>query len=146
MEAMMTIFLRLAAGTLAAAPVLASFAQTDAAPATPRPGVQVSARAPQPYRNYYVPPETMRMLRGAYRMDDGSLMRVRDWHRELKVDYLGTVTPLRAAAEDVYVSRDRAMVLVVVPNTDSEMVVLSYRPAAALAAAPVLLGATRARG
>jgi hypothetical protein len=135
----MNIFLRLAAGMLAAAPMFPSVAQTADAP---RLGVQVSARAPQPYRDYYVPPEIMHMLSGAYRMDDGTVMRVGDWQRRLNVSYRGQVTALRAAAEDVYVSRDRAMVLVVVPNTDSQMVVLSYRPGGALAAAPVVVGAT----
>ncbi|HZX28181.1 MAG TPA: hypothetical protein VFF16_13995 [Telluria sp.] len=89
------------------------------------PGVQVTATA---VRHYYVAPETVHALSGAYNMSNGQLMRLSDRRSKLYVDFDGRSNRLAAVADRVYRSDDGAMTLVASDDELLGEVTLSYVP------------------
>ncbi|MGZ3184126.1 MAG: hypothetical protein ACXU8N_16945 [Telluria sp.] len=134
----MKTIVRCAAGLCAAAASITLYAQ-EAQPQLATPEVQITVQA-APLRHYYMAPEEVHRVSGAYRMDDHSVVHVSDRHGVLYVEMNDRTVALRPAAENVFVTPDRSMALATTDRWDPD-IAISYRPDTALASSrAVLLG------
>lgn len=90
-------------------------------------GVNVTGqRTPLPH--YYVAPEQVHEISGAYLMSNNATAKISDRRSKLYVDFDGRVTELQAVGENLYVSRANDMSLQYKPESFGAGMVLTYVP------------------
>ena len=90
------------------------------------PGVSVTGHAPPP--SYYVAPELVHEVSGAYHMSNNETARISDRRSKLYVEFDQRVTELQPVADNVYTSRDEDMTLHFRPEGFGDGMALIYVP------------------
>jgi hypothetical protein len=134
----MKTIVRCAAGLCAAAASMSLYAQeSQPQPATPE--VQITVEG-TPLRHYYIAPDELHRVSGAYQMDDQSVVHVSDRHGVLYVEMHDRTFALRPVAENVFATPDRSMAMATTDRWDPD-IAISYRPETTVASSrAVLLG------